>query len=369
MRWSPLLLKKAKDLKKQMAEFAVEDLESELSVQINSKISTFSKAMQRIASYKYNRDTNEVPVVWQKGSCRVLDYSLPEADGEVILFIPSLINRSYILDISEKRSLVKYLAKKNYRVFLVDWQEPKNSELNFAIDDYINERLEPIINSLNKKTNSEIIVAGYCMGGLLALACSVLFADKIKALALLATPWNFHSDDFTRINIDSDAANIVKEILSSNKRVHGTALQSLFYYLYPDAIWHKIESMASIDFSKGGSDVEDFLALEHWANDGISMTGRVAGECFFNFIGENATFKNSWKICGKIINPSEIKMPVFFAIPEKDVIVPKTSSLPLTSLIKNKEIIYPDSGHIGMVAGRQSRDVLWKPFDKWLCSI
>ena len=39
-----------------------------------------------------------------------------------------------------------------------------------------------------------VVLAGYCMGGLLTLAAALRRPDLVRGLALLATPWDFHAD-------------------------------------------------------------------------------------------------------------------------------------------------------------------------------
>ena len=67
---------------------------------------------------------SDPPELWREGTTRVLDYGDPARGGVPLLVVPSLINRAYILDLSARSSLLRWLADQGFRPFLVDWGRP-----------------------------------------------------------------------------------------------------------------------------------------------------------------------------------------------------------------------------------------------------
>jgi len=57
------------------------------------------------------------------------------------MFVPSLVNRGYILDLAEHHSLLRYLCQRGLRPLLVDWGAPGTLETGFSLNDYIGDRL------------------------------------------------------------------------------------------------------------------------------------------------------------------------------------------------------------------------------------
>lgn len=70
--------------------------------------------------------------------------------GPSILFVPSLINRAYVLDLAEEASFTRYLASKGTHPLLLDWGWPGPVERQFTLADYIGGRLERALRAINE---------------------------------------------------------------------------------------------------------------------------------------------------------------------------------------------------------------------------
>jgi polyhydroxyalkanoate synthase len=87
--------------------------------------------------------------------------------------------------------MLRHLAVNGTRVLLLDWGWPGEAERHFSLTDYIAGRLERALTSPAMMALGPAVLVGYCMGGLLALAEALRRPDRVRALALLATPWDF----------------------------------------------------------------------------------------------------------------------------------------------------------------------------------
>ena len=95
-----------------------------------------------IAAYRadpYVREMRDPPAVWEESETRLLDYG---GSGPAVLFVPSLINRAYILDLMEGGSMLRWLAGQGAHPYLLDWGWPGEVEREFSLTDYIAGRLE-----------------------------------------------------------------------------------------------------------------------------------------------------------------------------------------------------------------------------------
>jgi polyhydroxyalkanoate synthase len=306
----------------------------------------------------------DAAVDWVEGSSKLFNFE-PEdsSNSPVVLFIPSLINRSYILDLSRGRSFMRYLQAQNIHSYLIDWGEPLASELGFTFDDYIAGRLDRVIDRITQQTNKKIFLAGYCMGGLMATASALRHQPKLQGLALFATPWDFHVKEFARISLEQQTLSATEKFIDSSEKIAANIIQSMFYYLHPNLISQKFDSFFS---HIQDPDQDEFMAMEHWVNDGISMTRAIAQECFINWVQHNDLMSKHWQVEGQTIDPSAINLPAFFSIANKDQIVPPTSTFPLIDMFTDKKVITSDTGHVSMIAGSKAQQMVWEPFADWI---
>jgi len=342
----------------------------------------------------YKRTVSEPPCIWQRGNARLLDYGqnslslrervemrasqatppspvasrhpLPKGEG-IVLFIPSLINRYYILDLEEERSLLKFLAMQGIYSLALDWGEPGAFEQSFGCNDYITKILGPAIDFIAGITHGRITLAGYCMGGNLALAAAQLKRKHVSALALLATPWNFHCKEFLPFVIDKQWLPMVKALIAAQKTLPAEIIQSLFYMTDPWVFEHKFRRFADLDPDNRAA--KEFVALERWVNDGVPMTANVALDCLIDWAQENQLENNKWQIANKKIDPKKIKLPTFIAMPQSDHVVPHDCALPLAQAMPHAKIIHPSAGHVGMIVGHKAKKELWQPLATWLHGI
>lgn len=323
--------------------------------------------------YRRPRDDarTDTPVIWEDGSTRVYDFgpTAPQkgkGTGEIVLLVPSLVNRGYILDLNEKRSFARYLARCGYRPLLVEWGYPGMDEANFGLDDYIAGRLVTILQDVADMNGGPVPVVGYCMGGVLALAATLVDPAQVSRLILLATPWDFMAAGPTQSRIAAAFAPSLPQMLAIHDTLPVDVLQSLFASLDPFMIGEKFRRFHAMATDSGKA--RDFVGLEDWLNDGVPLPRRVAVDCLIGWYVENRPAKGQWQIDGIDINPGDLSCPVLTVIPENDRIVPPESAQALFDACPEdvRSELHPSSGHIGMMVGSRAEKSTWKLVVDWL---
>ncbi len=318
-----------------------------------------------IAAYRadpYVRDMRDPPVLWEEQESRLLDYG---GTGPAVLFVPSLINRAYILDLMEGGSALRWLSGQGLHPYLLDWGWPGEVERHFTFTDYIAGRLERALAAIP----GPVILAGYCMGGLLALAAALRAqgTGKITGLALLATPWDFHADDPAAARRMAEALPALEPILQFAGSLPIDALNTLFAMVDPFGVGNKYRDYAGQD--KTSARARRFVAMEDWLADGVPLAAPVAREALGGWYGANTPARGQWRVAGLAINPAALDLPAFCAIPARDRLVPAASARALADRLPHAHIIEPTAGHIGMVAGTNAQTSLWQPFAAWVHSL
>jgi polyhydroxyalkanoate synthase len=313
-----------------------------------------------IAAYRrhpWRRDLPDPPCRWQEGGSRLLDYG---GDGPTVLFVPSLVNRSYVLDLAPGRSMLRFLAENGVHPLLLDWGWPGQVEREFTLTDYIAGRLERALVAVGQP----VILAGYCMGGLLTVAAAERRPELVRALALLATPWDFHAADRARAIGLAKLLPTLDPLMRFAGALPIDALQTLFVLLDPFGVADKYRAFARV--RQDSDRARLFVALEDWLNDGIPLAASVSRECLSRWYGANTPARLKWRVAGLPVDPGALALPTFVAAPGNDRIVPPESARPLAAAIPGARLHEPAAGHVGMVAGRTAEAALWRPFLEWV---
>lgn len=326
-----------------------------------------------IAAYRrhpWQRRLADPPALWTEGNSRLLDYGatapVPPA-GPALLVVPSLVNRAHVLDLMEGGSMLRWLAARGLRPLLLDWGWPGEAERGFTLTDYIAGRLERALVAAARLAEGPLVLAGYCMGGLLALAAAQRRPDLVRALALLATPWDFHAGDPDRARFVAALVPLFEPAFALHDALPVDLLQTLFALLDPFGVAAKYRAFARLDPASPRARL--FVALEDWLNDGVPLAASVARECLTGWYGRNDPARGAWRIAGLAVDPSVVSAPAFVAIPARDRIVPPESARPLAALLPRATVHEPAAGHIGMAAGSAAEAALWRPLADWLAAL
>jgi polyhydroxyalkanoate synthase len=334
--------------------------------EIHTRLADFSAGVHAYRTHPYRRSLPDPSTIWSDGSSRLLDYGPP--DGKPVLFVPSLINRAYILDLSERRSLLRWMAAETgLRPLLLDWGTPGPAERRFSLTDYIAGRLDGALTRACTLASGPVSVVGYCMGGLLALALASRRASDISGLVLLATPWDFHAERMAQAEALARMVEATGPLLESSGELPVDIIQSMFTALDPFMVTRKFIGFSHMDPNSQAA--HDFVALEDWLNDGVPLAGPVARECLTGWYGRNTPFRNEWEVNGVKIVPENITTPALVLVPQQDRIVPPGAALALAETLPNASHQTPQLGHIGMVAAKRAKTIVWKPVADWLHTV
>ncbi|WP_431270034.1 hypothetical protein [Dankookia sp. P2] len=119
--------------------------------------------------HPFRRAMPPVPVAWAEGGSRLLDHGGPPG-APVLLVIPSLVNGAEVLDLLPGASMLRHLAGAGVRPLLLDWGAPGALERGFSLTDYVAGRLERALVAAVGLAGGPVVLAGYCLGGMLGLA-------------------------------------------------------------------------------------------------------------------------------------------------------------------------------------------------------
>jgi len=320
----------------------------QLAQQAKKEVEQLHFGINKYHSFALEKSEFSGNVVYQISSSKLIQYP---ASGECILVVPSLINKPHILDLNSSKSFMGSLQSLGLNSYLLDWGAPTENEKHFSLENYVNEVLIPNIDYLYK-IHGKINLIGYCMGGFIATALACLRPEYLSKFITIASPWDFQ--------YWSKLPNALIETIKSNPNlVSSSLIQQLFYLHNPFDINRKF-----LNYASGNFDSEEFVQIENWVNDGVTMTQPVFLECFDEILGHNKLINNRWYINNTLITPSQIDIPIKSVVFKKDKIVPLPSALSFAEQCKKVNLLQIDSGHIGAIINPKYK--LAEHISKWI---
>lgn len=328
------------------------------------RLERFLAAVRRYQQHPFRRSLPAPPAVASAGTARLLAYgdakSSPRSNSApAVVFVPSLINPGWVLDLTEQRSLLRWLATQGVRPYLLDWGSPGTEERGFDLNAYITRRLVPLIEALGEP----VTLVGYCLGGTLATAAALL-TPAVRRLALLAAPWAFSAYEDAQRQGLSAFADQWQPTAQTLGVFPAEALQIPFWALDPALMEHKFARFAAM--AEDAPEALDFIALEDWANSGAPLSLPAARQLMTDFFGKDTPGTGLWTIEDTPIDPARLHVPTLVVSAATDRIVPLAASAPLAGLAPEAEALTVNAGHVGMIVSRRAPSLLWEPLARWL---
>ena len=367
LAWKDSLSPRARSLREKLQNVDDDAFADALNREIESRVRRFAEGVNRFAEAGRDAPMPALPVCWREGTTKLIHAAAADgAEAPPVILIPSLVNRAYILDLDPEHSLLRYLAGAGHDTYMVDWDAPGDAEMSFAIDDYV-DRLERVRDHVAAQTGAAPVIAGYCMGGNLALALAHRAPDRVHAMALLATPWDFHAMPSGATAMLAAMLPGLKQFIAAAGNLPVDVIQAMFSSRDPCAVIRKFRTFASL--KSDSPDARAFIELEDWLNDGVALAGPVAVECLEEWYAENRPMKGTWQSAGVPVAPSMLDVPALVVVPDHDTIVPPASAQPLAEMLPRATLLAANAGHIGMVAGSKARGTLYEPLRAWIAAL
>jgi polyhydroxyalkanoate synthase len=275
-----------------------------------------------------------------------------------LLIVYALVNRPYMTDLQEDRSIVRNLLDHGEDVYLIDWGYPDGADRFLELDDYINRYIHHCVQYIGKAHGlRRINLLGICQGGTFSLCYTALHPERVANLVTMVTPVDFH----TPRNVLSDWAREldVDLLVDTVGNVPGELLNWSFLSLKPFRLTgQKYADMA--DILDDPDKLRNFLRMEKWIFDSPDQAGEAFRQFIKYFYQQNRLVTGGLEIGGHAVSLRQVTVPVLNVYATEDHLVPPESSIALEKHVGTKDytaIAFP-GGHIGIyVSGRSQKEV------------
>ncbi len=276
--------------------------------------------------------------------------------AEPVLIVPAWIMKYYILDLSPKNSLVKYLTDLGHTVFMVSWKNPTAEDRNLAMDDYLSLGVLAALEAVTKIVpKRKVHGVGYCIGGtLLSIAAAELAAKddaRLASVTLFAAQTDFSEPGELSIFISPAQLAMLEAMMWKEgvleSRQMGGAFQLLRTY---DLLW----SPSIATYLKGERlGVNDLMS---WNADGTRMAYRMHTDYLHQLYLNNDLAEGRYVAHGEQLNLADVTLPMFVVGTETDHVAPWKSVYKVGRLVRSADYTFclTSGGHnAGIISGPQ----------------
>lgn len=336
---------------------------------VDKTIQRSVKGMQFLRAAPAEVGQTPKDLIYSRGTLRLYHY---HAQSDEIYRIPVMLvmattNKGYLFDILPGQSMVEFLLKKGFDVYVVDWEAPLQSEKGLSLADYTDDFLPTCIEKVQADCGeTDISIVGYCQGGVLSLIYAALNPDgPLKNLVTLTTPVNQHEMGLFKLWSDERYLDVDK-LVDSLGIIPAEFIERGFEMLRPaqktagqlrlmDQVWDD-------DF------VRSYRAFERWGNETLPLAGEYYRDTTKELMWGNKLYKGTLEINGKTANLNNVKIPVMNVMAEHDHIAPIAAAKPVLDLVgsTDKEELVLKGGHVSLIAGPRAVLRMWPALDKWL---
>jgi polyhydroxyalkanoate synthase len=270
-----------------------------------------------------------------------------------LLFVHSLVSRSYVFDLAPGNSFVEHLRDRGFDVFLIDWGAPDELEAANTLETYCDGYLPRIVEVVQEMSGSdEVNLFGYCFGGLLSLLYAAGHPeDPLRSLAVMATPIDFtHMGPMSSMlqegrvepeDLIDDTGNVPPEVMLNSFRVLQptgdlTNYANLWQHLWNDEF------------------VASYQIMTQWSRDHIPFPGACFAQVSGLFSRQNLLATGRVPLGDRTVDLADITVPFVSIVGERDHIVPPESTEVLPGLVGSTESeeLRLHAGHVGLIVGR-----------------
>lgn len=243
-----------------------------------------------------------------------------------IVIITPWINKFYILDLTAKKSLVKYLTDQGFSVFITSWKNPDASMGDVRFDDYLLEGVNEVIGAARAFCAvPQVHLVGYCIGGTLvstymAWANKHFAADQVPVAhwTLFTTLTDFSHPGDIDVFIDEACIGALEESMAKKGYLDGSEMAMSFRMLRSNGlIWHYWVHSYLL-----GEALPPFDVL-FWNMDTTRMP--QAMHSFYlreMYLHNNLIKRDRLNIAGEPIDLDRIVQPLYAVTAEDDHIAP-----------------------------------------------
>ncbi len=268
-----------------------------------------------------------------------------------IVIVPPWINKYYILDLNEKKSLLRHLVSEGFTVFVVSWKNPTAAQAETTFEDYLLKGIRRAIDAARAICDvPRVHAVGYCIGGT-ALATLMAWLNReftaendvpVAHWSLFGTLVDFSRPGSIEVFIDEKTIGTLEHMMAQQGFLEGREMARSFRLLRSNSlIWHYF-----VHNYLYGETPPPFDVL-YWNTDVTRMPRAMHSFYLREFYLHNKLVqKNALTIAGQPIDLGAIRQPLYAVGCDEDHIAPWKATFKIGRIAAPVRYTLSSSGHI-----------------------
>ena len=288
-------------------------------------------------------------VVFRTDMFELIQYT-PQTDKvrEIpLLIVPPTINKYYVIDLAEQRSLVEHLVAGGQQVFCISWRNPDARHADWGLDTYGQAIIEAMDATQKIARQDQISMLGICSGGMLASMVLAHLAaegdlDRVAAFSLAVTVLDQEQAGLPSALLSHKAAAASTRASAEKGYLDGRMLAEVFAWLRPnDLIWNYWVNNYLLGYPPKAFDIL------YWNADPVRMTAAMHRDFMDLAISNGLTRAGETKMLGTDLDLGKIDTDTYVVAGIADHLCKWESCYQTTQLFGgDTKFVLSTSGHI-----------------------
>ena len=275
-----------------------------------------------------------------------------------LLIFPPWINKFYVMDLKPQNSLIKWIVDQGFTLFVVSWVNPDAAYAGTGMDDYIRDGFVRAMAEVRRITGEKKINAvGYCIAGTtlgLTLAHLQKAGDEsVKTATFFTTLTDFSDPGEVGVFLNDDFVDGIERQTDLDGILSKLFMSKTFSFLRSNDL---IYTPAIKSYMLG--EAPPAFDLLYWNGDGTNLPAKMAVEYLRGLCQNDGFAKGDFKVFGKKVKLSDVKIPLCAIACETDHIAHWRGSFNGIKQMgsKDKTFLLSQSGHIAGIINPPSKD-------------